>query len=125
MKRIYRTKKELMGAFANCIVRQSVGVPKNLTEILNYINDCLCNWTPQELDVLNFKDSEILKTLVHQIIFENKLVTDLNKSQAEKDGEKVSDIKFASRYSKDDPYTDFVDLDALERNIVNQILIDE
>lgn len=125
MSRIYRTRKQIIGAFANCIVRQSPVVPKNLTEILNYINDCLCNWTPQELEVLDFKDKEILHSVVSQIIFGNKLVTDLNKSQAEKDGKKVSQYKFVSRYSADDPYTDFVDLDALKRNIINQIMNDE
>lgn len=125
MKKIYRTRKELIGAFANCIVRQSPVLPKNLTEILNYINDCLHNWTPQEMEVLEFKDNEILQSVIHQIIFGNKLITDLNKSQAEKDGKKVPEYKFVSRYTQDDPYTDFVDLDALERNILNQIISNE
>lgn len=122
MKRIYRTRQEILGAFANNIVSQSPFVPKNLTAILNYVNECLESWTPQEMGVLNFKDDEILQSVIHKIVFGNKLVTNLNRSQAEKDGKKVSQIKFVSRYSEDDPYTDFVDLDALERNIVNQII---
>jgi len=122
MKEIYRTRKELIGVFANNIVRQSPVLPKNLTEILNYVNDCLCNWTPQDMDVLHFKDEGILQDVIHQIIFNNSLITDLNKSQAEKDGKKVAPIQFVSRYSKDDPYNDFVDLDALEGNIFNQIV---
>jgi len=66
--------------------------------------------------------SIILQSVIHQIVFGNKLTTDLNKSQAEKDGKKVSEYKFVSRYSVDDPYTDFVDLDALERNILHQLI---
>ena len=122
---IHRTKKEMIGAFANWIVRQSPSVPENLTEILNYINNSLGNWTPQNMNVLNFKNEEILKNVIHQIIFGNKLITDLNKSQAEKDGKEVPTIQFVSGYSKDDPYRDFVDLDALERNILNQIINEE
>lgn len=121
-KAIFRTRKELLGIFAHNIVRQSPILPSNIFDILEVINTALKSWNPQEMDVLQFKDEGILKDVVHMIIFDSPLITDLNKSQAERDGKYTPPIHIVSRFSKDDPYNDFVDLDALERNILVQII---
>lgn len=121
MKEMYRTKKEILGAFASWIVRQSPFIPKNIAEILGYVDVCLSSWEPQEAGVLQFKDEEILQFVIHKIVFGDTLITDLNKSYAEKNGESVPEIMFTSRFDSPKPEHDFVDLDALERNIFNML----
>ena len=118
---IYRTKKEILGAFAGCIVSQSPFIPKNLAEILGYVDVSLSTWEDQELNVLHFKNDEIFQFVIHKIVFGDALMTDLNKSYAEKDGKKVPEIMFTSRYDQPKPEYDFVDLDALERNVLSML----
>ena len=119
---VYRSDKEILGAFAMWIVRQSPFI-EDISPILKDIQGECDKFG--EHGVQKFYGNGRLKEWVRAICHGMPSVTQLNISKAAQKGEETPEIMFTSRYDSPKPEYDFVDLDALERNVFNQLLESE
>lgn len=117
LKHQWTTKCQIVGAFAKWACRQSpYGVPDDLETVCKFLNVCLDNlvmWNEYGMKEMSLCE---INKLLHDILYEQgvTLFDDWNKCKA---GE-TPDIIFTSRYSgKRNPDHDFIDLNALLRNV--------
>jgi len=115
-------RHEIVGALAKWAIRQCPqGIPTGLENVLGYLDACLkrsVNW--DECAGMAQLSLCQINRLLHDILMNQGIEAfdNWNKTQAELDGKgKTSDLQFNSRYGDPDPYYDFIDLDALLRNV--------
>lgn len=112
------TRKDVLGAVANWAVRQSpYHRPENLEVVLDKLNPVL-------VDV--FGDNFCLKLTYEQLkdflSVKLKAIPEFAAWNERKNGNQAQ-YKFTSRYDGEgDPNDDFIDLDALVRNVANEIV---
>ena len=116
----FTSRKEIVGAFAMWACRQSpYGCPTGLESVCKYLNECLkteCEWNSGDIPWANLSICDVNKML-HDILYEKgvKAFDAWNECIAGK----APSISFTSRYgtANYDPDRDFIDLDALLRNV--------
>ena len=123
-KKEYRTKAEIIGAFGKWILRQYLYLDYQQDGLffpaIKQIQKALDSWAEQELDVLAIKD---IKDFVRNIISVCSAIQEYNRTQNERNGGKRgSKYAFTSRFDHLKPEFDFIDLDALERNVINELI---
>lgn len=122
----FRTKKEILGAFAQCIVRQYCyldELEKVLIPCLREVESCINSWEDQKVGVLGIKD---VHDFVQSVISSSPTIKSLNLNRIEREGgksETENKYVFTDRYSELKPEYDFVDLDALARNISSNLSV--
>jgi len=124
MEKQFRTKNEIMGAFSKWIVRQ-YPYPDELQEMLvpalKEVESCCNNWEDSKHDVLGILDT---RDFVRSIISVSPKIKIFNTSKTERAKgltESTVENVFIDRYSSITAAHDFIDLDALERNIVAEL----
>lgn len=126
MKKIYRTKREIIGAFAKWIIRQYPHLDfqqKLLFPALREIEMALDHWEDQKSDVLGIND---LRDLIESIISVCPAVKEYNRNEIERNGgQETGGYVFTDRYSTIKPEYDFIDIDALKRNVIGELSSDE
>lgn len=112
------SKRDILSEVAHWAVAQSpYHRPYNLEIVLDKLNTLLGEWKENlGYRKMTYPDiKEYLKTILFQI-------PEFMLWNERKNGNK-SEFQFVSRYSKDiDPDNDFIDLDALIRNVANSII---
>lgn len=113
---------EVLGAIANWAVRQSPYIcPDNLKEALELFHNQWLEKFPPEVPTFSyawFTDYPDLYNAIKQLCDTNPFILEWNNR---KNGN-TAPYKFTSRYEyNNDPDDDFIDLDALVRNITNQL----
>ena len=119
-KKILITQRSVMGALANCAVQQSpYHRPDNLEVVLDKFYEQIkddfdegekyCKCFDNYHDTYRYIGERLLK--IPEFLAWNE----------RKNGNK-SPYSFVSRYDKPHPDNDFIDLDALTRNITNQAI---
>lgn len=116
-------KKDITRGLAKYAISQSpYSCPDNLEEVINYLDACLerdVDWDSHGMAELSLCD---INKLLYDILYEQG-VTYFNNWNKSKKGD--VEIQFASRYSsKPDPDYDFIDLDALLRNVCLDIRLE-
>lgn len=120
-EKLFTGRKEIVGAFAMWACRQSpYGCPTGLETVCKYLNECLkieCVWNGTDIPWAYLSLCDINKML-HDILYEKgvKAFDAWNECVAGK----APNISFTSRYGQGDSYDpdkDFIDLDALLRNV--------
>lgn len=119
-KAIYVMKSQLLGVFAKYAVQQSpYHRPDNLERVLDRLNEALSFWFDDApLGVMKIKDWQTLESEL------GKVLADIPEYVAwnERKNGRQSPMQFTSRYDKGtDPDDDFIDLDALTRNVATEI----
>jgi hypothetical protein len=106
----------ITGSFAKYAVRQSpYGCPSGIENVVCYLDACLKKqvpWNGCGMAELSLCD---IGKLLYDILYE-KGVSIFDFWNVAKNGNK-NDILFVDRYSRTDPDNDFIDLDALLRNV--------
>ena len=123
-KKEYRTKVEIIGAFAKWILRQypywDYQQDGLFFPAIKQIQKALANWAEQRIDVLAIKD---INDFVRTVISVCPAIQEYNRTQNERNGGKRGGAyAFTSRYNHLKPEFDFIDLDALERNVAKDLL---
>jgi hypothetical protein len=116
MSKIYLLENKLMGAVANNAVRQSpYPRPDNLEVVLDKYHKLVGpTFKTAPMGCAELTDED-LDQLIHLL----REIPEYNAWNERKNGNKA-DFKFVDRYSTDNnPDDDFIDLDALERNVFN------
>ena len=128
--KIYRTAKEIKGALIKWIVRQAPIFPENMREMAGDIQEALDKWHDQKVEVLAFsllkepvsKQDELFSFL-DNLVKKTPRLAALNVSKHEREtGEPGPKFLFTSRYDKPKAEYDFVDLDALIRNVYSDLI---
>jgi hypothetical protein len=120
MSKIYVTKSVLLGTFAKYAVQQSpYHRPDNLEIVLDKLNEAISPaFDKADLGVGKFSDHVSLEA------FLSRFLAKIPEYVAWNDRKNGNDTayQFTSRYDKgDDPDNDFIDLNALERNVAVEI----
>lgn len=114
-------RKEIVGAFAMWACRQSpYGCPSGLESVCKYLNECLkteCEWTSKDIPWAYLSLCDVNKML-HDILYEKgvKAFDAWNRCAV---GD-TPEFSVSCRYGQGDGYDpdrDFIDLDALFRNV--------
>ena len=108
------SKREILGEIARWAVRQSpYHRPDNLEVVLDKMNELI-------KDIVDYPevDEQILKVLISRL----KQIPEFVAWNERKNGNQ-SAYAFVDRYSEIEPDNDFIDLDALIRNVVHAIII--
>lgn len=115
-------KKDITRSLAKYAVSQSpYSCPDNLEEVIRYLDACLereVEWSESGLAELSLCD---ISKLLYDILYEQNITYFDNWNKSKKG--KV-EIQFMSRYSKEDPDYDFIDLDALLSNVCLDIRLE-
>jgi hypothetical protein len=124
MRKEYRTKNEIIGAFGKWLLRQYPYwdyQEKLFFKAIKQIQKAIDTWPEQKMNVLAIKD---IKDFVSSLISSCPAIKEYNRTENERNGGKEKG-KFAivSRYNELSPEDDFIDLDALGRNVVNELQI--
>lgn len=119
MGKMFTSKSSVLGAVAKYAVSQSpYHRPDNLELVLDELNDRLkLHFDEQPMGIAEFHDGQLYDILHLEL-------ANISEYVAWNDRKNGSDapMKFTSRYDTDDnPDDDFIDLDALERNVVTEI----
>ena len=115
---IYLSHQSILGAFAKWIVRQSPLI-ENITPLLQIVRaECAAHRGMHQ--VAGFLDAGELKDFIHRLIFETPL-KELNISAFNKRTGQEQKHAFVSRHFAPAADHDFVDLFALERNILLEL----
>ena len=120
MSKILVNERRLLGAVAKWAVEQSpYHRPDNLDLVLDKLHDSTKEaWSTGELGYVDFLDHKTLMEFVSRNLRE---IPEYNAWNERKNGNKA-EYKFTDRYSTDDnPDDDFIDLNALEMNVVAEI----
>jgi hypothetical protein len=120
MSNIFVTKSELLGTFAKYAVQQSpYHRPDNLELVLDKFNGMIePGFKKANLGVGEFSDFNTLEAFLHRHLEKIPEYVAWNDC---KNGNNAP-MKFTSRYdTHDNPDDDFIDLDALERNVAVEI----
>ena len=126
------TKKDVLAALAYCAIAQSpYDYMKDLLEVLDELGDLI---TPDFNESLvhfrykTFKDRYVLEDYLRERFFSIKKIIGWNISDKEKkdgivevDDSRRCGFKAVDIYHESDPETDFIDLDALIRNVAKMI----
>lgn len=118
MNKFLVSKRDVLSNVAKWAVAQSpYHRPDNLEIVLDKLNEVLGKWT-DDLGYKSLTYNEI-KELLKENLFKIPEFTLWNER---KNGNQC-EYQFISRYSSDvDPDNDFIDLDALIRNVANEIV---
>lgn len=118
-KHIYVTKNYMLGTFAKYAVAQSpYPRPENLEIVLDKFEELIAPVFAKNLDVGEFSDRFTLEAFIHRHLAEIPEYVAWNDRKNGND----APMKFISRYDgHTNPDDDFIDLDALERNIATEI----
>lgn len=117
-KNTFLIESRFLGAVAGCAVRQSpYPRPDNLEVVLDKLHKLVFNTfypNPSSMGVAELTDEQ-LDELIKQL----RNIPEYTAWNERKNGSNA-DYKFVSRYDTDNnPDDDFIDLDALERNVFN------
>ena len=124
MSKIYVTKKVLLGTFAKYAVQQSpYARPDNLELVIDKLAEELRrSFKLAQLEVGEFSDRLSLEAYLSRILRDIPEYTAWNEPKNHSD----ASFKFTSRYdAPGNPDDDFIDLDALERNVAVEIERDQ
>ena len=118
MSTIFTSKSSVLGSFAKYAVSQSpYHRPDNLELVLEKLNDRLkLHFDEQPMGVAKFSDGQLYDILHLELAHIPEYVAWNDR----KNGNNAQ-YSFTSRYDRPEPDNDFIDLDALERNLVNEI----
>ena len=118
-KKFLVSKRCLLSEVAKWAVAQSpYHRPDNLEKVLDKLNLCIGVWTT---DIMGYKKMTY-KEIKQLLDKELGSIPQFMLWNERKNGNKA-EHKFVDRYSKDDnPDDDFIDLDALIRNVANSII---
>ena len=119
-KKIFVSKGELLGVLAKYAVSQSpYHRPDNLEVVLDKLNDMISEpFSKAPMGIGEFSDHTTLEAFLHRHLEKIPEYVDWNERKNGND----APMKFVSRYDTDNnPDDDFIDLDALERNVAVEI----
>lgn len=123
-KHLYVTRGQLLGAFAKYAVQQSpYHRPDNLELVIDKLNDSI----KDDFDAAPMMVYEFTATSnLHAYLTERlRLIPEYTAWNNRKNGNDAP-IKFTSRFdTNDNPDDDFIDLDALERNVAREIELEQ
>lgn len=119
-KGIFTSKSQLLGTFAKYAVQQSpYHRPDNLEVVLDKLNDMISElFDKAPMGIGEFSDHVTLEVFLYRYL------TKIPEYVAWNDRKNGNDapMQFTSRYDTDgDPDDDFIDLEALERNVAVEI----
>lgn len=116
IEKSYISREHVLGSLAKWAIRQSpYTIPDNLAKVLTTIHESLAEDFPEEY--MPFTVRELLPILSRKL----REIPEYRAWNDRKNGN-ASPHKILTRYDEDgDPDDDFIDLDALERNAVNDI----
>lgn len=120
MSKLFVTKGQLLGTFAKYAVQQSpYHRPDNLEVVLDKLNDNISLvFDDAPLGVAEFKDWKLLEDTIASALHSIPEYVAWNDRRNGND----APMKFTSRYDTDNnPDDDFIDLDALQRNVATEI----
>lgn len=128
------SNKQIIQGVAGVIYRMHpFHKPENFNKIIDEFESYFNSIEPKNdtFKLLDFDDWKVFEKWIKGFLFDIKEFTDLNISQKLKESgitdyndQRNSGIKFSTRYdvdTLDSRYSDFIDLDACVRNIVNSI----
>lgn len=137
MKTIVITKSDILSALSFCAIKQSpYNYPHDLTDVLNDVNNYIdsSNFfkTSEKKQTLSYRqvDIELVKNLIKDCIFKTSASKwNITKVELDNGIEKHDDPKRSVKFAFVDRYgsyqkadNDFIDLDALERNVRYMVL---
>ena len=113
------SKKYILSEVAKWAVKQSpYHRPDNLEVVLDKLNEQIGKWSAENMGYEKFTYNKLRDYLNREL----KKIPEFLLWNERKNGNQ-SEYKFIDRYSKDDnPDDDFIDLDALIRNVTNSIV---
>jgi hypothetical protein len=120
-KPVFVSKSVLLGVFAKYAVQQSpYHRPNNLEKVLDRLNENLDDLFKDEpLGVREFKNWQELES---HLAVATELIPEFQQWNNRKNGNEEPSLAFISRYdTPGDPDDDFIDLEALWRNVANEI----
>lgn len=119
------SKRQILGTLASNAIQQSPYLPGNLERVLNAANDRLAPFfDATDLQLIEVTDRELID-IIEPVLKSIPEFNDWNLSKVERehgisfDDENRPPFAFISRYGSPREESDFVDLDALIRNIAN------
>lgn len=119
-KHLFVTKSQLLGTFAKYAVQQSpYHRPDNLEVVLDKFNELLrASFKAAQLEVGEFTDWLALENYLSETLAQIPEYVAWNERKNGND----APMKFTSRYdTNNNPDDDFIDLDALQRNVAVEI----
>jgi hypothetical protein len=120
MSKIYVSKSSLLGTFAKYAVSQSpYHRPDNLELVLDKLNELISPpFDKAPLGIGDFSDFVSLEAFLQRMCAKIPEFVEWNDRKNGND----APMHFTSRYDKDDnPDDDFIDLDALLRNVASEV----
>jgi hypothetical protein len=117
---IYVAKSELLGTIAKYAVQQSpYHRPNDLEVVLDKFNELITPaWDKAaKLDIGEFSDHVTLEAFIERFL---RQIPEYLAWNERKNGN-ASPYQFTDRFSKENPDNDFIDLEALERNVAVEI----
>ncbi len=121
-KEMYLHRNTILGAFAKWITRQSPKI-ENIAPLLQIVDGELAI-REEGHGVTKFQNKSHLKSFLYDLIFTTP-IKELNVSEwSRKSGTEQGNV-YVSRYFYPKPEYDFVDLDALLRNIFDELVGEE